>query len=116
MGQKTVVEAADVPAYRACEAMGTSTVVVIVTSDIEGLGDQIALERDVLGPARAEGLVDGPRDRTVINDTVIADGQAHSVHCLAGQITESKPLGSGGGSGDSNTTSKNKLLSQLGVN
>ena len=46
----------------------------------------------------------------------ISSGAGSALGTTEPQITESKPLGSGGGSGDSNTTSKNKLLSQLGVN
>src|SRR5690606_4457424 len=65
------------------KAVRLAFLVLLVAGDVEGLANQRPLERDVLRAARAERLVLRPTDRAVIDDGIVATGEAHAVECLA---------------------------------
>ena len=70
--------------------MSLSFAIMRMAGNIECLGNQVSLERNVPGTARTEGLVNGPGNRAVIDDTVITAGKPHSIHCLTGQIPQTQ--------------------------
>jgi len=72
MRQEIVVETADVASDAGRVAVLRPGRVFLVAGLVERLGDQGALQRDVLRAARAERLIQRPTDRAVVSDTVIA--------------------------------------------
>src|SRR5262245_22706053 len=80
VGQEVVMEAADVAADGGGVTVTGASGVVLMTGNVEGLGDEAALEGDVLGGAGAEGFVDGPANRAVVDDVVVGGGQTHAIH------------------------------------
>ena len=57
-----------------------------MTGLVQRLRNQRALQCDVFRAARTERFVEGPTDRAVVNDAVIAGGHAHAIERRAGKV------------------------------
>jgi len=95
MGEEIVVVAADLAADGAGEGVGLELGAIgggVMVGMLEGLGDEVALERDVAAVAGARALVDRPADRAVVDDGVIgADAHADAVHRGLRRLAEPLP-------------------------
>src|SRR5689334_11094388 len=69
-GHQVVMKAADIPADAAGVAVHRAGGVVLVIRDVQWVGYDAALKRDVARPARADGFILAPADRAVIDDAV----------------------------------------------
>src|SRR5690606_3055242 len=88
VGQQVVVEAADVTGDAAGKGMALARAIAGMAGDVEGLGDDAALQGDVAGAARADRLVDAPADGAVVIDGVVGAGKAGAVHGGAGGVAD----------------------------
>ena len=91
VGQQIVMEAANVARDAAGKRVPLAGLILPVVGDVERLGDEAALHRDVFSAPRAYPLVDRPAHRTVVDDGVIAARQAGAILGVARFISHPDP-------------------------
>ncbi len=81
------METADIAADASGITMLRARRIFFMTGIIERLGNQRALERDIVSAAGTEGLINRPTNRAMVDNAIIRRRHAHAVKRGAGNIS-----------------------------